>query len=159
MSNNNLGGWAIGPRLFEHIQQLLPVASTILELGSGTGTIELSTVYNVYSVEHSKHYLGLAPKANYIYAPIVNYWYDVNTLQRQLPHHYDLLLVDGPPGHIGRNGFYSNLALFNTQLPIIIDDANRPAEYALLRNVANQLCKQFDIYDDTDNKKYAIIRP
>ena len=37
---------------------------------------------------------------------------------------YNCILVDGPPGYIGRDGFLHNLDNFNTNCLIIIDDVN-----------------------------------
>ena len=47
---------------------------------------------------------------------------------------YDLILVDGPLGTIGRSGFYRNLALFRPDVPIILDDVDRKDELKLLKD-------------------------
>jgi len=123
-------GWTISQELFDWIRANLPDGKTILELGSGNGTIELLKHYEVYSVEHDQYWLDRAVGCNYIYAPIRDYneykWYDVSKLT--LPEHYDLIIVDGPTGTIGRGGFIENINLFNTDVPIIIDDTQRQAE-------------------------------
>ena len=77
---------------------MTPKNSTILELGSGTGTIELVKHYTVYSIEHQKQWVGEASRSNYIYAPLKTYggvfnWYD-NHYLNNLPKDYDLLLID-----------------------------------------------------------------
>ena len=122
--------WSISPELFSWIRANLPKGKTILELGSGRGTVELLKYYNVYSVEHNPDWIGYAKKGNYIYAPIVEYdkcrWYDISKLI--LPEDYDLILVDGPTGSIGREGFLINRHLFNLNVPIIIDDVQRQPE-------------------------------
>jgi hypothetical protein len=45
------------------------------------------------------------------------------------------LLIDGPTGYIGRYGFYKNAELFNTDLTMIFDDINRPAEKKLFNDM------------------------
>ena len=54
----NLDGWVIAPELYNWIRENIKDGSTILELGSGTGTIELCKHYTVYSVEHDKKWIG-----------------------------------------------------------------------------------------------------
>ena len=71
---SNLGGLAICQGVFSWIMSNLPEGSTILEFGSGRGTIELTKYYNVYSVEQDSKWLGLAEKAEYIHAPIKDGW-------------------------------------------------------------------------------------
>ena len=66
-------------------------------------------------------------------------WYNTDILKGKLPDHYDLILVDGPPGFIGRHGFYTHLDLFKTDLTIIFDDVHRKAEYELMVHVGQKL--------------------
>lgn len=155
---DNFGGWSISKELFNYILQILPAGSTILELGSGWASGELSKNYTVYSIEHNKRWLNKY-QTNYIYAPIVNNWYDTEVLKKELSLiQYDLILIDGPPGTIGRVGFYNNLNLFNTDVIMIFDDVNRPAEYNLLNNVALKLKKSFTIIKHKE-KHFGIILP
>lgn len=151
------GGWSISKELFDCIRTLLPVGKTLLELGSGWASEEFSKYYTVYSIEHDQDWVDKYT-TNYIYAPITNGWYDVEILKKELPAHYDLILVDGPPGWIGRGGFYTYLSLFNTNVPIIFDDVNRPAEYELMVNVATFLHKKFVIFTDSSNKQFGVVR-
>ena len=74
--SNFLGSWSITKELFDWIRDTLPDGKTILELGSGPGTVKLLEYYKVYSIEHSKRWLGLAKGGNYIYAPIKKYLED-----------------------------------------------------------------------------------
>lgn len=67
--SKNLGNRAIGEGAFEWIYNNIKHGSTILELGSGTGTIELCKYYNVYSVEQEARWLNLAHD-QYIFAPL-----------------------------------------------------------------------------------------
>lgn len=156
INKNNFENWAISEQLYNWIIKNIPKKSTILELGSGTGSIELAKLYNLYSVEHDKKWLNLTKKSNYIYAPIKNGWYDIDILKKKLPKEYDLILVDGPPGNIGREGFLKNLKLFNTNVPIIIDDSNRLNESIIFEELVSKLGRKNKRFLDK-NKEFGII--
>jgi len=121
----NLNDWAIGESLYKWIRENLEDGKTILELGSGTGTVELTKHYKVYSVEDKKEWCDFAKESNYFYAPIVKYkdydWYHIDIF-KTIPKDYDLLIIDGPSGCRRTEGFIANINLFKTDIPIIIDD-------------------------------------
>lgn len=133
----SFGGSAIGYPVYEWVKNNIPLGSTILELGSGTGSYELSKIYNYYCVEHDKNWVNKFSTINYIYAPIVNGWYDPWFIPN-LPKNYSLLLIDGPPGTIGRNRFIDYSHLFNMSIPILVDDTERKAE----QNVVDDLVRK-----------------
>ena len=154
------GDWSISKELFRYIRHLLPDGKTILELGSGWATGELAKYYTLCSIEHNLSWVGKY-SSTYIHAPLKQGWYDVEILKKELPAHYDLILVDGPPGLMGplgsgRIGFLYNLSLFNTNVPIIFDDVDRPAEYCIMNIVAHTLKKPFQIFEGS-GKKFAVI--
>ena len=155
--NENLNGWAISTELFKWIRENFTKGSTILELGSGTGTIDLCKHYTMYSVEHNPRFVGLAA-SNYIYAPIKDGWYDTEVLKKMLPDRYDLIIVDGPPRRIGRQGFFDNLSLFRHDVPIVFDDTQRPEEYALAIKTAAFLNMKVTQMFSTD-KSFIILAP
>ena len=149
--------WSISEDLFNYIRRILPEGRTILELGSGWGTGQLSKFYTVYSIEHDKRWLDKYD-SNYIYASIKNRWYDAEILRKELPKKYDLILVDGPTGGIGRGGFYQNLDLFNTDVVMIFDDVHRQEEYDLMVTVATELNKKFTVSDqDKYGRKFGVV--
>lgn len=152
------GGWSISKQLYDYILTILEPGKTILELGSGSGSEELAKVFEVFSIEHDKTWLNKYP-VNYIYAPIVDGWYDLEILKEQIPEKYDLIIVDGPTGTIGRYGFFSNLELFNTDLPIIIDDVNRAEEFRLMNDTANYLKRKPVVLNAEGKKQFGIILP
>lgn len=158
----NLGGWAISVDLLIYIHKILPEGSTILELGSGTGTGELAKYYHMHSIEHAKDWVDRY-NSEYIFAPIKNYdnykWYDIDYLFNKLPEHYDLILVDGPPGPIGRYGFLHNLSLFNCNVPIIFDDTQRKAEITLCIDTAKTLNRPYKFIKCSDGKSFGVIIP
>ena len=160
INKKNLGGWAIGESTLKWIMDNYSEGSNILELGSGTGTIELCKYYNVTSVEHNKKYLNLS-NSKYIYAPIKNYgkyeWYDKEIIIEKIKNlDYDLILVDGPPGTIGRDGFLHNINIFNTNKKIIIDDTQRDPEKKLAEDLSKILNKEKLLIVD-GNKSFTVL--
>ena len=149
-------GFLMCNEIHEWVNDNLPNGSTILELGSGKGTARLVENYTVYSIEHSKKWLNRYG-SNYIYAPIKNGWYDISAIKKGMPSHYDLLIVDGPPrkidGHkIGRRHLFDHLDLFNTNVPIIVDDSDRGREMKLLKDMVKKLGRGFTEYKGRDHR-------
>ena len=149
-------GWTITKDLFDWLCENLAKGKTILELGSGDGTKELLLLWKVISIEEDISWVGYT-ESRYIYAPIVNGWYDIRMLQ-SLPD-YDLILVDGPKGD-DRRGFYDNRHLFNLEVPIVIDDTHRDKK--MVQDLAGVLKRDFqeittDVIQDSINKKFIII--
>lgn len=118
--------------------------NTLLEFGSGDGTIKLNEFCEVHSIEHNHKWVGYCTDSHYIYAPIKVYndkngiykWYDIDIIRRELPSSYDLVLVDGPPGSVGRGGILHHLSFFNTNVPYVFDDTHRKAEDTLANKFA-----------------------
>jgi hypothetical protein len=154
----NFGGWSIDKELFDFIRSVLPEGKIMLELGSGWSSQKFSEYYTVFSVEHNEKWVGKY-KTHYIYAPIKNGWYDSSILGKELPKNYDLILIDGPTGDIGRGGFYSHLDLFNTNVIMIFDDVNRKPEYDLMEAVAKKLNRPFNVYQSSKQKQFGVIFP
>ena len=135
---NELGGWAIGSVLFDWIHENLPKGSTILEFGSGAGSALLAQDYNVCSVEHDLAWVAKYPTVKYVYAPIVDGWY-AETLFSHIPKSYDLILVDGPPGNIGRSEIIHHFDKLNPDVTVIFDDTDRVAE----SNLASEFSRRY----------------
>ena len=91
-NKRNLNGWALPEEAFEWIIKNIPHGSTIVELGSGSGTKELVKFYNVFSVEQNIEWVGKEPKTNYIYAPLKDGWYDESVFDK-LPADYSFCSV------------------------------------------------------------------
>ena len=163
MDEKNLGGWAISIEMYHWILENIPKGKTILELGSGTGTVELTKHWEVYSIEHDKKWLGYAKKSNYIYAPITSYgkkkqynWYNREIIKKKIPAKYDLLLVDGPKRRIGREGFLRNIGLFKMDIPIIIDDTHRKEYVKICEYIVKQYGKKMTTYKGSD-KQFIVL--
>lgn len=156
MDNSDL--WAVPQALHDHIFAALEIGSSILELGSGAGSQALvEHGYDVRSVEHDMSFVGKYPDPQYIYAPIVNSWYDTTPLMALRP--YDLLIVDGPPGAVGRGGMLEHLELFDVSKPIIVDDVSRRPEQELAWALAEWKRAPLAMYflRDDHNRAFATI--
>lgn len=153
--SNEWGGWSITQRLFNEIRAIVPEGGIILELGSGWTSSELSKYYTVYSVEHDEAWIGKYD-TNYIYVPLSNGWYNRAILKKEIPLHYDLLLIDGPPGGL-RGNMVKHLDLFNFQVPMIFDDLGRTVDYALFMQVAARLNKSIDIIRVPGEKPFGVL--
>jgi hypothetical protein len=131
----NFGDWNIPKELFNHITNILPKGKTILELGSGKATQEFSHYgYKMFSVEHNPFWLNRY-YTNYIYAPLVNNWYDLSNLNKILKSEYDLLLIDGPDSNY-RFLFLNYLDNFNLNIPIVLDNCDYPTVNYLARELS-----------------------
>ena len=152
----DFGGGVIPEELFAWIRSNIPDKKTILECGSGRGTVELMKHYTVYSIEHDPHWLNLG--ANYIFAPLKKYegytWYDVDVL-KNLPE-YDLLLIDGPTANTGRYGIVKNRDLFNWTVPIALDDTHRAEEQRMVKELSALYKKKIHEFKSKD-KRFTIL--
>ena len=119
-------GWAISIELFNYIKENLPVGSTILSMGSGLGDKYLIEAgYKMISIEQDKKYMNLYHN-NYIYAPIVNKYFDMEIVIDAIKDiDYDLVLVDAPTKASGGRMGFINLEYLIKDVPVIFDDVNR----------------------------------
>jgi hypothetical protein len=146
------------------ILQNLPNDSTMLEFGSGPGTTRFVEKFKVYSIEHDLKYVGVEPKSTYVHAPITFNsnnikWYDENIVRNFIKDlKYDLILVDGPLGSIGRSGIKNILDILKTEnIPLIFDDVNRPNEFKLMEEVSKILERKYEIYKGI-NRSFSVIK-
>lgn len=157
--------WAISESLFNYLQEILPAGSTILELGSGEGTVELLKHWEVYSIESEKEWVGKYHD-NYIYAPLAKHkaiknhdgelWYNARVLEKELPQiKYDLILVDGPTGR--RAGFVKYWDLFRHDVPVIFDDVNRVRDWKIMKAIASRLKKPYTVINTWEQKNFGVI--
>jgi len=163
---------------YNYIINNLEKNKTILELGSGYGsTVRLSKHFNMISVENQPEWqdkyegvttyinvgnrmYGIEPqwwnendKKFEAYEGFDKYdkgWYNPDELIPRLPekNDYHLILIDGPGGWLGRSGFLKYLNHFNTDIPIILDDAHRPQELLMLKILSKKLNKSYIILQD-----------
>lgn len=141
--------------------------ASILELGSGEGTIRLTELFNkVTTIENDKKWLNKS-NARYIYAPLEAYtdkyfreathWYSTSALKDQLLLDYDLIIVDGPKGSYGRGGFFTYFNLFKHNVPILFDDVHRLWDFRLMGKVAKELNVNATVI--TKNRWFGFVDP
>jgi hypothetical protein len=148
--------WALTEVTRKWITDNIPKGARILEFGSGNGSKLLASRYDLTSIEHDPMWLN-KHDGQYIHAPIVDGWYDVDVLDNALTGKWDLIIIDGPPGHIGRNDIVSYFELLglNTGCPVMIDDTDRPDDMKTFEG----LREYFDhvVVIESDNKSTHIL--
>lgn len=154
MDTSSFGGSGITLSLFSWIINNLPVGKHILELGSGdVSTPKLAQHYKLTSVESKPEFVNKY-QSHYIYAPLVDGWYDTNILKAHLPESYDLILVDGPTGSEARTGFLKHIDLFKLNVPIVIDDTWRAPERQMAVDIAIKYGRTITLDND-----WAVVLP
>lgn len=154
-------GWAMEAQsLLALVAHVLgrPGPTTVVECGSGTSTVWLAYALRqrgggrIVALEHDEEYAtltrdalarnGLTPWAEVRTAPLekvevggsAHRWYAASSW-RDL-REVDLLVVDGPPGYVGRRGRYPAFPLLAPALSpgsvVVLDDAHRPGEAQVL---------------------------
>jgi hypothetical protein len=141
--------------VFDWLRRRLKPTDVVIELGSGEGTGTLATFSTVFTVEHDPAFLD-KQNARYIHAPIVNNWYDPIILGGELPGSCAAVIVDGPPGAIGRQGLLDHLDLF-PDVPFLFDDVNRRAEFDLAVSFAKAREKNISIHYLTSGRAFATV--
>ncbi len=140
-------GWMLPKEVFDWINSNIAIGSCVLEFGSGNGSRILSKRFDLISIEHDKSWLNLS-SGRYIHAEIIENrfstefsqkgWYNFEKIT-DLPSNVELIIIDGPPGEIGRAGILD----FLNQLPlakwILVDDTDRTDEKALLSRLIQLL--------------------
>tara|TARA_Y100000034_G_C6824193_1_gene371471 strand:- start:174 stop:809 length:636 start_codon:yes stop_codon:yes gene_type:complete len=170
------GQHSISTELFYFMLVNFDRESILLELGSGRTTELFSDMYKkVYSIEDSNAWVNKF-HSNYIHSPIIygsdSYkksllkigkynkgWYDTQYLEKELEKYndYDLILIDGPSGTIGRYGFSIHIDIFKVDVPMIFDDVNRFQDMANFKNALNKLNKTGRVFVCSDNKAFGVI--
>lgn len=150
----------ISKPLFRDIVQHLPErGAKLLEIGSGQTTRIFTYFAEVWSIEDQERFLGLSP-SHYIYAPIIDEWYDTDVLRSELPEEYHVLLVDGPSSETGnRLKLIQHFNLFKKDVPIFVDDVNRPEEMHLLKEISKIVGKPYRVVHSNklEESSYGVI--
>ena len=82
----------------------------------------------------------LAPDSTYIYAPLVNHWYDWQALEILQDETFEAIIVDGTGGKVMANrvhlidwiNAYPNV--FNQSRFVVIDDANDTENWQFVKH-------------------------
>ena len=155
------GSYSVDRELIDRMRTLVP-SGVLLEFGSGRATEIFSKYYNVYSVEENSEWLNKY-RSTYIHAPIKNGWYDRSILEKELPQNYDVILIDGPtsPESQGRQNirqqFLTHIDLFNTKIPIFVDDIHRDAEASLLESLSREVGRTPTIVEAKSGAKFGYL--
>lgn len=162
--------WELDHSAIDVLLQYVPAGSTVVELGSGDGSLRLAEHWTVYSVEDDKRFVGRHehPNLHYIHAPMVPVknkhwptcweWYDPEVLNADLPSQYDALIVDGPRGGKRRPGIAVFQRLFNARV-WLLDDLHRSIEKKVAEHIAKQLKAPLRLHK-THNKVFGVcVRP
>ena len=133
--------WMLPESAMSWIESTLPEGASILELGSGHGTGRLAQRFDMLSIEHDVEWVKRC-STPCIHAPIEENstssaageqgWYRLSVVIDSIPDDLDLVIVDGPPGSIGRTGLLQSLHALPRDVPFLVDDVHRQAESALL---------------------------
>ena len=147
--------------------------STILEFGSGHGSIELAKRYDLISIEHDKQWIGLSD-SRYIHAEITENpisiknnqqgWYDFSRVLEVIQTNtISAYIIDGPPGDIGRHGFLSITDSLSKDAIFIIDDIHRDAEFDIFSKLNKWQggdAKVFtSLYENGKERKWGVLQP
>ena len=165
IDESNLGGWAISKELLVQVSKMIKPHSTILELGSGSGTIELRKIAKVISIEHEPKYLhdyqpdqNSAHEAHFIPLDPETGWYDRGNLREALAgKEYDLIIVDGPK-RAGRHGFMHNLDLFDLTAAIVLDDLQRVEIRAMADILRRTINRPYGEYRAGPRRWFAVFK-
>ena len=131
--------WGVESELLKTIEARVYNKGPIVELGSGDcSTPWLAARYKLISIEEDRQWIGKY-SSEYIYAPLLNGWYDPSRL-RDLPSH-ELLLIDGPKGTGNRMGILKHLKLFKAKI-WVVHDTHRIKEHKLFEQLKIALQKK-----------------
>lgn len=165
--------WMMADEVFSWLEQNIVDGATILEFGSGHGSIKLAERYNLFSVEHDNEWVGISD-STYIFAEIKENsisteheqkgWYDPSPIQDVVKKNIiDVFIIDGPPGTIGRHGLLSLLDILPKSAIFIVDDVHRDPELDLFNKLAEWHGGKDIIYssryDSGKERKWAVLLP
>lgn len=158
--------------------KFLPNGKTILELGTGYGTVELAKHWNVLSVEHNASWhqgvselirvplisassnIDRGIRSFWKRFPEASQWYDPTILAKKLEgKEYDAIIVDGPPGGAKRSAmwwYYDKI--FDTSVPVIVDDIHRRYDWQVASQIARiKNVLRFEVVN-VNSKMFAVIK-
>ena len=140
--------WMLPREALEFVIEHVEPGSVVVEFGSGHGSEALSNQFDLYSFEHDEAWLDVT-SSTYIHAPIKENqyateegekgWYDLEIVKQNWPKNPQCVIVDGPPGYIGRFGVLSISDLLCKTSLIIVDDVDRDEEMRLCRVLTESL--------------------
>jgi len=159
--------WMLPAEAIEYIVEFCSENTTVLEFGSGHGSQLLAEHVDLYSVEHDDSWIDVT-SSTYIFAPITKNpfsekygqsgWYDLEAVEENWPQGVGFVVIDGPPGFIGRFGILSILHKLQSVPAILVDDVDRPDERRLADCLAEELGMSLTIHDVAKPRKGGTER-
>tara|TARA_B100001564_G_C20603843_1_gene654117 strand:+ start:222 stop:731 length:510 start_codon:yes stop_codon:yes gene_type:complete len=165
--------WMMPEDIFTWIEANIGQGESVLEFGSGHGSITLSKRYNLFSVEHNQEWIGISD-STYIHAEIEENpvstknnqqgWYKQSPVREVIKtNNIVLFLIDGPPGDIGRHGILSLLDILPKSAFFIVDDVHRSAELDLFNKLLEWHGGEGIIhtskYDSGKERRWGVLQP
>lgn len=152
--------FAIAPELWEAIAEHIQPGTATLEFGSGLSTWLFDAVNAAHTaIEHQAAWSWrcrtrpLSPQTTIELCPICDGWYDWQPLRP-----YDVVLIDGPPGSIGRAGVLNVVdQLCHDTTVLFVDDVQRDPERAIADEIVNRLNRPLATIDCNDGRRAAMI--
>ena len=148
-----MDAWQLGIAATDWVLANIPAGSKILEFGAGRGTHERANQYEITAVEHNKAFES--HDFHCLLAPIVlneissqnneQGWYDIEALLHLKKEKFALIIIDGPPGEVGRSGILAHPWLLNLAPLVMVDDTHREAERQLAHSISGMM-KNADIF-------------
>ena len=165
--------WMMPNEIFSWLQENVEKGSSVLEFGSGHGSFKLAEQFDLLSIEHNPDWLDLAP-SRYVHAEIIENhvsaehnqqgWYDPLPIIKAIKSRpISVVIVDGPPGDIGRHGLLSFLDELPKTAIFIVDDVHRNDEFDLLQKLLDwhggESVINSTVYESGKERKWAVIQP
>ena len=164
--------WMMPIEIHTWLSDNIKEGSTILEFGSGHGSLELAKRYDLISIEHDKQWIGIS-ESRYIHAPITDNllseennqvgWYETTPILEVIRDKtIAVFIIDGPPGEIGRHGILSITDSLPKDVVFIIDDIHRDAESDLFQKLSQWHGGEVEIYtsayDNGKVRKWGVLQ-
>lgn len=165
--------WMMPNEIYNWLVENVEEGSTILEFGSGHGSITLAKRYDLISIEHNKEWIGISD-SRYIHAKITENavssennqlgWYELSPILEVIQTNtIAVFIIDGPPGNIGRHGFLSLLESIPENAIFIVDDLHREAELDIFNRLNEWVSGDSKIYsafyENGKERKWGVVQP
>lgn len=179
-------GWAAAPDLLKKIAEviLLEKPEYVVETGSGVSTIIIGYCLKklgkgkLLSLEHDTKYAeinrnqisfhGLDGIATIVHAPLKEIeisgrkWLWYNTESFNIDKSIDVLIIDGPPGHVQKLSRYPAIPILykrlNARSKIIVDDGRREDEKTIVALWEKEFDGLQSEFFETENGAFVISK-
>ena len=132
------GSMEFSTEFFESFKNHVPHGSSILEFGSGSSTKKLVDAgYRVFSIEENLEFVDKYG-SEYLYAPIVDDWYDVSAVRKFLSDKkYSAVIIDGP-AYGDRFKILEHLGEIDISGWVFVDDIDRSNDRKIFDKLKSQ---------------------